>query len=236
MKKIQIAVTFWNRFPIRLECLKKAYSAIEEKMSFGKYEHEWIISCESDRCVEKEKVDKFLNSKSNIIYKWKKEKASLSSNLNNVLKMCSAPFIFYLQDDWLLTRTCNIEKDVDFLLSSNYDLIRYRFARRDENKLTLINKKLDLYEISHDIFGAFYSDQPHLKKLSFHKKYGYFPESLNKGFDSGNCETQYNRIIKKSNARILFKANTDGLFKHISGKNSTLKEKWENWHKVHDKK
>ncbi len=225
--KIQIAVTFWNRLPMRLDCLSQVYESVEKYMYFGSYDHEWIVSCESDRCVDKNKVDKFLKSKSNITYKWKTEKASLSSNLNTVLKMCTAPLIFYLQDDWEMREPLDLEKDANFLIESDYDMIRYRYCHPQRDKISLVSKELNLYNVHHNVHNL-YSDQPHLKKISFHEKYGYFPESTWKGYDSGDCEMGFNGRLRKTNAKILFKDKSDRLFYHTSGssEHSTLKEKW----------
>ena len=229
--KVEIAVTFWNRFPERLECLKRTYEAIESNMDFGKYEHEWLISSELDRCVDKEKVLDFFSSKPNVRSVWKVTPASLSSNLNTVLSLCVEPLILYLQDDWVLTEPLSIEADADFLLNSDFDLIRYKYVKRDPKQLTLVNSDLKLYEISHDAKNL-YSDHPHLKKFSFHQKYGYFPESTDRGYDSGYCELYFNRSIRDSDAKILFReTGNDEMFEHISDHVSTLKEKWEGWHR-----
>ena len=229
MKKIQIAVTFWYRFPDRLRCLNIAYDSLEKFMFFGDYEHEWIISSETDHCLDKSEIIRLFDSRDKVKLIWNNGPASLSSNLNNVLKACDAPLLFYLQDDWRMTRETNIGTVADFLLSSEYDLVRYRYALSDPSQLTRVNKELDLYEIKHTATNL-YSDQPHLKKLNFHHKYGYFPESSFRGFDSGDCETKFNNALKKSDSKILFKKDTAKLFTHISNV-STLKEKWDNWHK-----
>jgi len=229
---IQIAVTFWNRFSSRLDCLKRVFHSLEENMNFGKYRHQWIISSESDRCENREDVETFFKQ-NNIIYAWKEGKASLASNLNNVLKMCSAPLIIYLQDDWELIHKIDIEKDADFLLSSPYDLIRLRYHDAEINKMKLINKDLQLYEIEHAAINL-YSDQPHLKKLSFHNNFGYFPESTWRGYDSGDCEIKFNGMIQMSSARLLYKNIGYNIFAHIS-EQTTLKEKWEGWHKCYPK-
>ena len=227
---IQIAVTFWNRFPERLESLKKTYDTFEKNVMFGKYTHEWFISCESERNVDKNLVEEFLKSKPNIKYVWKKGKPSLHSNLNNLLMKCTSPIIFYLQDDWVTTRPINIEQDTEFLLNSDYDVVRYRYSRREPDALKLINKDLNLYEISHKV-NNLYSDQPHMKKITFHKKYGYFPESTFRGYDTGDCENKFVNLIKKTDAKFLFKKPEDEskeLFKHVSTyEKSTLKEKWD---------
>jgi len=261
MKKIQIAVTFWNRFPERFACLKRTYHAIEKYTDFGDYGHEWIISCETDRCLNKKQVNDFLKPLPNVKYYWKDGAAALASNLNNVLKACDAPLILYLQDDFLLVREFSIYKYADFLLNSEYDMIRYNLASafrqlKGEGHLKLIDDCLQLFEISHKAINV-YSDQPHLKKLSFHKKYGYFPDSTYRGYDSGDCEIFFNKRIKKSKAKILIAHSKEMLhnesditheerwrnwweneairglgapsFLHIKENQSTLKEKWEHW-------
>lgn len=234
MKKIQIAVTFWNRFPVRLECLKKVYNAIEKYTVFGDYEHEWIISCETDRCVNKNDVNEFLKSKSNIKYFWKETPATLASNLNNLLKSCTAPLIFYLQDDFLLIKQFHINKYADFLLSTEYDIIRCCVGHDFNNlkgpqHIKLIDSKLKLYEISHEATNL-YSDHPHLKKKTFHENYGYFPKSTDKGYDSGDCEMKFNKMIKKTNTNIAIIQEYFDHDKRVYNKdNATLEERWKNW-------
>ena len=257
-KQLIIGVTFWNRFPERLECFKRAYEAIETKLSTTGYNKQWLVSCEADRCVDRSNVVRFFED-NNIKYAFREStaqvhhetdkfvdmyglyKASLHANLNNLLRLAYYLYggdesaLFYLQDDWLLTRKMDIGQDIDFLLNSDYDLIRYMFLRRDYSKMNLINKELDLYEISHDVVNL-YSDHPHLKKISFHDKYGYFPDSTDRGYDTGDCEAKFNKIIKKSDAKLLYKEGTQELFLHLSGNCSTLKEKWAGWHKDQAKK
>jgi hypothetical protein len=226
MKDLQIAVTFWNRFSERLDCLKKAYESIETNMLFGKYTHEWIISCETDRCVERDKIEEFFNLNKNIKYIWKEDTASLHSNLNSLFKKCVSPILFYLQDDWILTRSINLEDDIKFFIESDYDMIRYCYFNRNKDDLKLINKNLELYEISYKTLH-FYSDHPHMKKGDFHKKYGFFSSSTDRGYDTGDCENKFNGMMKQIKPKILFKGTSDGLFIHNDKRCSTLKEKWE---------
>lgn len=236
--KINILTIAWNRFPERFDYFQVMVNSIKENLSLGHHEYEWIVSIESERHLLKKEMEDFCN-KNNIKYYYKPGKPLLATNLNYGLSLCKQPFIFYIQDDFILLNKLDISKDIDFMIAhKDISIIRYRDTRAAERVYTKqVDKNLDLWEVSNKV-PYYYNDNPQLKRKDLVKLTGDFCnkyEFPDKGFDDSSCETMMARKMKQlsreNKVRILSKHTGSSCFGVQTtigkGKVSTLKEKWE---------
>lgn len=104
----------------------------------------------------------------------------LGANVNNGLRHCDTELVLQTQDDYVLLRELNLDPHADKLLSdaaAGWIRLRCIGGHRFRAKLDGSYWRVDWN--SEELYIV--SDQPHLKKKSFHDAFGFYPEGLKVG-------------------------------------------------------
>ena len=217
---VTIFLTLWNRCPERLDYLKKTVDSFQKNINISKYSIKWVAAIEPKDHLLKIETENYCKD-NNIEFYYKPGNPNLGSNLNFGLGKCDSDFIFYLQDDWILTRQINLDEDID-CLKNHCDIyvLRYYFVHvRPFNEY--INKELKIKLLDPESGFYYYGDNPHLKKAEYHKLTGPY-------YDKGNCAECENNMADRA-ARLSDKykisvKEDNNYFQHIGTKSSMFEK------------
>lgn len=139
------------------------------------------------------------------------------ANVNNGLRVIQTPYIFFLEDDYLLTETLDLDPAVALMETKpEVGMVRYRGTAG--SRLVYHQFEADIsahipqYREGLGVRGKMtyllldygspelwiYSNGPHLKSQRFHAFYGEYPEGLKLGM----TEELYAHIVKDDRMRI----------------------------------
>lgn len=217
---LTIFLTLWNRRTERFDYFKQTVNAFKRHYFTQKYSYKWVVSIESKDHLLKSETEQFCVEE-NIQYYYKPGQPNLGSNLNFGLSKCNSDFIFYLQDDWILKKQLNFDDDIDFLKQHNdIYVLRYYIAHIKPFD-SWVDKKYQVKLLDPSSGFYYYSDNPHLKKASYHHHTGpYYDKS-----DSAACENNMASTSKQlSNKFKIAVKDPCNYFDHI-GFHSSMFEK-----------
>lgn len=210
-KKINILTTAWNRVPERFNYFKVMVESVKEKVNWGEYIPDWIVSIEEkDHYLRKEMEEFCLDHGIHFFYH--RPPAGLGRNTNYALSLCSEPAILFVQDDCIAVEPLEIWKDIDWFFSEEAQkigVLRYyaHFDRdNDRGHMKLINDELDIYKVSPE--ATYYMNfHVHLRKLEYHGITGPYDESFKfkskkfpNGIDGGVAENRMVTSARKVSA------------------------------------
>lgn len=218
MEAIDVAITAWPNHPKRLEYFRTVVKALRDKLTASRHELRYHCSAESEVdpahswhgpelchiCDEEE-----------ISLSWREGPASLGGNMNAALRLCTAPTIFLVQDDWLLLRPLDLSDGADYLTAnSDVDLIRYSWP----GNLTHFIGCRGGWPIVDFADGWTYGDDPHLRRQDFMQKHGWYIE----GGPHGRSEGDMLYRLRRAQATIL--ASNELYFGTIGAVASVIEE------------
>jgi hypothetical protein len=139
--------------------------------------------------------------------------------MNAALRLCDAPLILLIQDDWRLLEPLDLEAGADLLLAEpSIDLIRYSWPDRDDMRPTFTDYGNGFRRI--DMQGRWaYGDDPHLRRRDFMERRGWYLEGGGHGSASGDMMAR----LVAGNATIV--AADRCYFRHFGDVSSVLDEK-----------
>lgn len=142
----------------------------------------------------------------------------LGHNTNKGLREASGELILQLQDDWECDGPSDfLEAAVEvFRERDDVHMVRYREMAEEppfERHVTRGGRALRIYENGHyDRLGRFvYTDNPHIKRRSFHETLGFFLE----GVPMTEMEIEFCRRVDGQNAIRSGFIEGYGVFRHI---------------------
>ena len=152
----------------------------------------------------------------------------LGANTNQGLAAATGDFIFQLQDDWLIEQPSDyLEQGVwalrrfehlqfiRYTVKGTYDyfpVLNYEDNRHQKKNIQFFCKRQS------DVAFSFliYSDQPHLKKASFHRQIGPYAEGIN----MEDTEVDMSRRFLKSTAEAAVLLQYEDVFRHVGAEHS----------------
>ena len=183
---IQVAMTSWPNHPRRLEYFDRVTAALREKLTAGNHELHYVCSAETQRDPKQPWLGDPLQAlcrQRGIALTWRDAPASLGGNMNAALRLCTAPVIFLVQDDWLLLEPLNIGPGADYIAQhSDVDLIRYSWPGH-------MTRFLDARDGWLTVDGSFqfsYGDDPQLRRPDFVSRFGEYLEGGPHGVSEGD--------------------------------------------------
>jgi hypothetical protein len=219
-KFIDVAMVTWPNHPMRLQYLEANIEAAREHLSASQHEIRFFCSIESEHDPDNVWCGleaKQLCIRHEIRFKWRDKRANLGANMNAALRMCSAPTILLQQDDWRSVKPLDLSPGAELILSKPIDLLRYSWPDSDEMRPTFVERD-GWRQI--DVDGKWpYGDDPHLRKLGFMEKFGWYFE----GGQHGSASGRLMRTLRRRRALI---AASDMLyFRHFGHVSSVIDEK-----------
>ena len=174
---VSVVVTSYKRYGH----LKRAIDAFR---SCCTYKHIELILCDdgSPRAQQEQMrllpFDVFVFSRSN---------RGIGANINNGLRVGRGEYVFYLQDDQVLTKRCDfLQEAIDALQSIpglGLVFVGHRHEMLQHHKIVQtqsgLKVRLPVYGEPDSYQGIYvYSQKPHLKIRALHERLGYFAEGL----------------------------------------------------------
>lgn len=133
------------------------------------------------------------------------------ANVNNGLRQCETELVFFVEDDYVLTRPLDLRAGVGmFMVKPEFGMLRFRGTAGDHIVMHQLEADISEYhptyqdgigmpgKVSYLLLDSgspslyLYSHGAHLKRKSFHEFYGYYPE----GLKLGATEESYAHIVK----------------------------------------
>lgn len=222
--KVDIIYTVWIRDIERLACFINSIKSLKKYLIINGLEVEYHIAVEHQ--MGGDLFNSFIGfcQREDLNIHWKTTEPSLSSAINFSLSCGNAPYILFMQDDWLLTEELYLLNYTKHL-SENEDDYIIRLIWRDEFHDKSTHLKDDLHILKPDMIGYYYSDNPHLKKRTYHNFTGLFTNSIVNGIDQGRCENSMNAKAKSIGDKYRILVVDRKLFIHIGYNCTTLTEK-----------
>lgn len=189
---ISFLITHYNRPLDLLKCLEAI-----KKLNISNFEI--VVSddgstTENVKLIQQYEVDKLILSKKN---------QGLAANINKGIRACSSEYIFYCQEDFVLSpKIKTILPECNELLNTKeVDLIRFT-ANISFKKLIKLTDSISLipkFSFQNFLLNYYqYSDHPFITKKNFYKKYGDYLENTSGRYG----EMEYAIRIFKSKAKI----------------------------------
>lgn len=177
MSSIDIVIVTWPNHPKRWEyflwCVGKAFREITAR----RHTLRWLCSSESER-------DPLHNWYGEHLAEWCASRgvpltfrhgpASLGAAMNAAFRLADADYVMLLQDDFLLTEPLDLSDGVDWM-NSHPEADTFRYSWPGMDRVTVIDQ-VDGYRRL-DPNGSWpYGDDPHLRRRSFHQRFGWHVE------------------------------------------------------------
>lgn len=207
----------------RTELLKRTLDAFRKHCTYTNLE--LILS--DDGSSKSEREARFQMGFDRLIFAGSNE--GMGANINKGIQAAGGEYIMHLEDDWICQeRTDFIEQAVE-IMEANHDIGYVKFnpsnlpvydvrkGPRGQSIRVISNQQPDS---AHSIYV--YSNNPHLKRKSFHHSVGWFIE----GQPVGITEDNFCRLfLTQTNVRV---ATVEGwhLFKHMDTEPSTRPDRW----------
>lgn len=176
MPDIQVALVTFPNHPARLAYFRHTVMGLKEKLTASRHTLGYVCSAESERDPTREWQGGFLEKfcqGMGIELKYREGRASLGANMNAAMRMCTAPLILLVQDDWLLTEPLDLSPGADFLLNTrDVDLLRYSWPGYE----LIFHPNPDGWRRIDPDGPWCYGDDPHLRRQDFMARYGWYRE------------------------------------------------------------
>jgi hypothetical protein len=196
---IQVAITNWPNHPKRIEYFRRVTESLQSKLTAVGHSIQYVCSSETERDPKHpwfgdELIE--LCREQNIVLSWRDAPASLGGNMNAALRLCDAPVVFLVQDDWMLLEPLDIGPGAEYLSShSDVDLIRYSWP----GHMTRFTGDRDGWQIVDGDYQFSYGDDPQLRRPDFVQRFGEYREGGPHGISEGDMLYR----LRKANAVIL---------------------------------
>ena len=167
--KISFLITHYNRIHALKEC-------IQSIKKINVFNYEIVVSDDfSNENILKQlrdlEIDKLVLDTKN---------RGLGRNINKGIDKCTGNYIFYIQEDFIINDNVSeyILEAIKLLENEKFDIVRfyvpYKFSKKTTIKTTFNFYEIPIWDLRNYIANQFrYSDWPHLKKKTFHNKFGY---------------------------------------------------------------
>lgn len=196
---IQVAMTAWPNHPRRLEYFDRVTTALREKLTAVGHDLQYVCSSETERDPKHPWFGDELAAlckERDISLSWRDGPASLGSNMNAALRLCMAPVVFLVQDDWLLLEPLDIAEGAEYIVANHdVDLIRYSWP----GHMTAFAGQRDGWQIVDGTQHWSYGDDPQLRRPDFIQRFGQYYE----GGDHGVSENDMLARLRRDKATIL---------------------------------
>ena len=133
-KRIDVAIVTWPNHPKRIAYFRRVADSLHNRLKATGYELRFVCSSESERDPAHSWHGAELSTECcrrgiALTYRDNGE-ASLGAGMNAALRLCTAPLILLVQDDWELQSDLDLKPAADFLLARpSVDVIRRRSTR-----------------------------------------------------------------------------------------------------------
>ncbi len=186
---ISVAIATWNRTGYlyhTINCIRKytTYPNIEIIVSDDGSEDVSVLK----RVCKKLDVDQLILN----------EHGGMGANFNAAVRACKGDYILHLEDDWELMPTCGDyiqECLAAFDKHETLGMIRLQHWRDCNIDQIFTTDRLPILTLKPAGMIYVYSSSPHIKRISFHEKVGYFEE----GRTAGDTETIMAEVFNKQN-------------------------------------
>lgn len=185
---IDVAITSWPNSPHRLHYFKTVAGALLDGLSATRYGLRFLCSAESHPLPDHKwcgnELEAFCAS-NGVELHWRDKPPSMGGNSNDLLTLCTAPFVLFMQDDWLLKTPLDLSDGADLMEGNgSIDLIRYCFGQgRHKPEFTTHPDGWRRF-----ILAAPwpYGMDPHLLPGTFSEKWGPFHDEPNSVASEGD--------------------------------------------------
>lgn len=218
---IDVALVAWPNHPRRMAYFRRTLAALKKNLSASRHALRWVCSSESQhdpaRTWHGEELEAMCREHG-IGLHWRIGKAALGANMNAALRLCAAPLIFLVQDDYELLEPLDLSPGADFLLRhGEVDLVRYSYFL-DPHSGTRFEGSLDGWRRV-DIDGPWpYGDDPHLRRPDFVDKWGWYLEKGRHGV------SEYQMLLRLVHGRATIVAADRCYFGHFGEVASVIDE------------
>lgn len=184
---IDLVLVTWPNHPSRLAYFGDCINLLKKHLTASEHEIRWLCSAESERDSTKPWQGDELEAlcrQHGIALKWREGKAGLGENMNAALRLCTAPLIFLVQDDFYLNGPLDLSLGADYLTEHvEVDLLRYSWPGDD--RVTLVDVPDGTRRF--DLDGGWpYGDDPHLRRPDFMERWGWYLENVPHGVSEGD--------------------------------------------------
>ncbi len=215
---IDIIYTTWIRSLERLAYFVVSIQSLKGQLIFYGMPHKFIVSVETEGMILHKPFKNYCN-RENIEINYKFTAPSLSSGINFANSLGENPLILFMQDDFRMIQPLDINRCANLLLD-NDDYYVIRFRNRDFSGAKEITPSI--VELSPEMRGFYWSDNPHLKKRTYHEATGAFIDSIKDGVDQGRCENDMNAKAKKIGHTHKILSFKEEIFAHLGSGHTTL--------------
>ncbi len=196
---IDLVLVTWPNHPARLAYFGDCVNLLAKYLTASRHTIRLLCSAESERDpAQPWQGDelKRLCEQQGIELHWRDGKAGLGENMNAALRLCSAPVIFVVQDDFYLNHKLDLSPGADFM-SKRADVDMLRYSWPGDERVTLVDC-MDGWRRFQLDGGWPYGDDPHMVRLDFTKRWGHYLE----GVPHGVSESDMLHRLKTGNANI----------------------------------
>ena len=175
---IDIALVTWPNHPKRFEYFKRTVEALQQHLKYAGC-IQWVCSAETEQDPNYAWMGEVLHNfclEHHIRLRWRQAKPNLGANMNAALRLCKSPCVLIVQDDWVIQRSLDVTPGVELLAdNSKVDMIRYAYPDNDRQRPTFRKRSDGWFKIDHSSTWL-YGDEPHLQRVDFVRKWGYYLE------------------------------------------------------------
>ena len=198
---IDVALVTWPNHPLRLKYFRATVDALWRNLTACRHKLQFVCSAETARDTDSQWMGDDLQAyceEHGINLHWRDAKPNLGANMNNAIRLCSAPLILVQQDDWILDHPLDLSPGADFITGRrSVDLLRYCWPDNDRMRPTFIDQPDGWRRI--DMRGRWpYGDEPHLQRQDFVTKWGKFLE----GGHHASASSALMAKLRRGNANI----------------------------------
>lgn len=196
---IDLVLVTWPNHPARLAYFGDCVNLLKKHLTASRHQIRWLCSAESERDEKQPWQGEALASlceQHGIELHWREGKAGLGENMNAALRLCTAPCIFLVQDDFYLNTPLDLSPGAEFMVEHvEVDLLRYSWP--GDERVTLIGC-VDGWQRFKLDGGWPYGDDPHMRRPDFMERWGWYLENTTHGVSEGDM---LHRLIR-GNANI----------------------------------
>lgn len=220
MSRISVGLITWPKSPERIGYFVRTLAALRAGILDPPETISYFASAESEgideatRCRFEQACDH-----ADVELYWHHPPASIGANWNNVVDRNRSPFLFMVQDDWLLTRPVLLANLADFLdAHTRFGMVRLSWSPFPGHTFTIADQPsfwptgtMDLFEIDPNSVYL-YADEPHLRRGNRE-----LPAYL-EGGNMGTAELSLNGAMKDYRWRVAIPAERH--FEHFGGEST----------------
>lgn len=177
MRSVDVNFVTWPNHPKRLEYFQRCVSPAVDQITATRHCMRFLCSSESERDPEHRWFGGELVawcSERGIPLSFRHGPASLGAAMNDAFRLSAADYVMLLQDDWLLLEPLDLSDGIDFM-EAHLEADTFRYSWPGMERVTVIGE-VDGYRRL-DPRGSWpYGDDPHIRRQTFHEKFGWHVE------------------------------------------------------------